>query len=89
MNSRYDPARDTVIIDDVFFPMGMDPSVRIRDGKTEQGSKVVIDATQSIDSGTLSLPPKDLMAKALASWKDAGLPAFDIPKRARLRIDRS
>ena len=89
MNSRYDPARDTVIIDDVFFPMGMDPSVRIRDGKTEQGSKVVIDATQSIDSGTFSLPPKDFMTKALTSWNDAGLPAFEIPRRARLRIDRS
>ena len=89
LNARYDPARDTVIIDDVFFPMGMDPSVRIKDGKTEQGSKLVIDATQSIDSGTFSLPPKDLMAKARASWQDAGLPAFDIPKRARLRIDKS
>jgi UbiD family decarboxylase len=89
LNSRFDPARDAAIIDDVFYPMGMDPSVRIRDGKTEQGSKMVIDATQSIDSGPLSLPSKALMEKALRSWNDAGLPGFEIPKRARLRIDRA
>jgi hypothetical protein len=27
--------------------------------------------------------------KALETWKAAGLPEFEIPKRARLRIDRS
>lgn len=89
MNSHYHPARDTVIIDDVYFPMGMDPSVREDGTKPEMGSKVVIDATQSIDAGDYSLPSKDMMDKALETWKEAGLPDFEIPKRARLRFERS
>jgi len=89
MNARYHPARDTVIIDDVFAPMGMDPAVRVVDTDTDQGSKVVIDATATIDSGEFSLPGKEVMARALESWRDAGLPEFDIPKRAKLRLDKS
>lgn len=89
MNSHYNPARDTVIVEDVYFPMGMDPSVRVAPEATELGSKVIIDATQTIDAGTFSLPPREIMMKALGSWKAAGLPDFEIPKRARLRVDRS
>ncbi len=89
MNAHYHPARDTVIIEDVFFPMGMDPSVRIDAKMQDMGSKVVIDATQTIDAGETSLPPKAIMEKALETWKSAGLPEFEIPKRARLRIDQS
>ena len=89
MNSRFDPSRDTEIIEDVFFPMGMDPSIHVRDGKCDLGSKIVIDATESINTESFSLPTKDKMAAALISWRDAGYPQFSIPKRARLRIERS
>jgi 4-hydroxy-3-polyprenylbenzoate decarboxylase len=89
MNSRYNPARDTVLIDDVYFPINMDPSVRSLTSQSTMGSKIVCDATQKVDAGTFSLPPKEIMTKALALWQEIGLPAFDIPKRARLRIDRS
>lgn len=89
MNARYHPARDTVIIDDVFAPMGMDPAVRVVDQITDQGSKVVIDATATIDSGDFSLPGEEIMTRALDSWREAGLPEFKIPKRARLRLDKS
>ena len=89
LNSRFDPARDTEIIRDVFVPMYMDPSVRVADGRSDPGSKLILDATQKIDSGTFSLPPKDIMMKALKVWREVGLPEFTIPKRAQLRIDRS
>jgi len=67
----------------------MDPSVRIDNKMQDMGSKVVIDATKTIDAGEYSLPPKDIMMKALDVWKEVGLPEFEIPKRAQLRIDRS
>ena len=89
MNAHYNPARDTVIIDDVFFPMGMDPSVRMDNKMQDTGSKIVIDATQTIDAGEISLPPKDIMMKALDVWKEIGLPEFEIPKRAASRLERS
>lgn len=89
MNARFNPVRDTVIIDDVFFPLHMDPSIRPAGGAAPQGSKIVIDATQKIDPGTFSLPPREIMMKALDSWKASGLPEFEIPKRAKLRIDKS
>jgi len=87
MNAHYNPARDTDIIKDVFFPMGMDPSVRVDNQMSDMGSKIVIDATQTIDAGEISLPPKEIMMKALDLWKEVGLPDFEIPKRARNRID--
>ena len=89
MNSRYNPARDTDLIDDVYFPINMDPSVRSRTSQSTMGSKVVCDATLKIDAGTFSLPPRDIMMKALDLWKEIGLPEFEIPKRAKLRVDRS
>jgi len=52
-------------------------------------SKVVCDATLKVDAGPFSLPPKKIMMKALDLWKEIGLPEFEIPKRAKLRIDRS
>ncbi len=87
MNSHYNPVRDTIIIDDVYFPMGMDPSVRV--DSSEMGSKIVIDATQTIDAGELSLPSKAIMDKALEVWREVGLPEFEIPKRLKYRLDRS
>ena len=88
LNARYNPSRDTVIIDDVFMRAAMDPSIEAVDG-VKIGSKIVIDATKSVPEDEFSLPPKDTMMKALDSWKDAGLPDFDIPKRAQYRIDKS
>ena len=87
MNAHFDPARDTVLIDNVFVPMYMDPSVRVRGGNTDPGSKIVVDATRSIDAGELSLPARSLMEKALDSWRKAGLPEFEIPKRLAYRLD--
>ena len=89
MNSHYNPVRDTVIIDDVYHPMGMDPSVRVSNQMQDMGSKIVIDATQTIAAGEFSLPPKELMEKALNLWSEVGLPDFKIPKRAAARIARS
>jgi UbiD family decarboxylase len=88
MNARYNPRADTTIIDDVYIRMAMDPATP-RDGGVQLGSKVVIDATQSMPEGEFSLPPKDIMMKALDTWKAAGLPEIVIPKRAKLRLDRS
>lgn len=89
MNARYNPARDTDLIEDVYFPINMDPSVRSRTSQSTMGSKIVCDATLKIDAGTFSLPPRAIMMQALEVWNRVGLPKFDIPKRARLRIDRS
>ncbi len=89
LNSRFDPARDTEIIRDVYVPMYMDPSVRVADGRSDPGSKLILDATQKIDSGTFSLPPREIMMRALEVWREVGLPEFAMPKRARLRIERS
>ena len=88
MNARYNPSRDTVIIDNVFMRSAMDPSVEAVDG-VKMGSKIVVDATRSVPEDDFSLPHKDIMMKALESWKSAGLPDFDIPRRAQLRIDKS
>ena len=89
LNSRFSPQRDTVVLDDCYVPIQMDPSVRDARGNVTPGSKLVLDATQKIDSGPFSLPPKDVMMKALDVWKDCGLPEFTIPKRAKLRLERS
>jgi hypothetical protein len=67
----------------------IDPSVRDAMGNVTQGSKIILDATRKIDSGPFSLPPKDIMMNALVVWQQCGLPAFDIPRRAQLRIERS
>lgn len=89
LNARFSPQRDTVIVDDVFVPLHIDPSVRDARGNVTQGSKLILDATQKIDSGPFSLPAKAMMMDALNVWKECGLPAFPIPKRAHLRLDRS
>jgi 2,5-furandicarboxylate decarboxylase 1 len=89
LNSRFNPQRDTIVIDDVYVPLQIDPSVRDARGNVTQGSKIILDATRKIDSGPLSLPPKELMMNALQVWKQCGLPEFEIPRRAQLRIERS
>src|SRR5207249_6481865 len=89
LNSHYNPARDTVLIDDVFVSVHMDPSVRTEKGGSAMGSKIVVDATTKADPGPSSLPSQDIMDRALASWREAGLPEFTVPKRAKLRFDRA
>ena len=58
MNSRFNAARDTIIIDNVFTPAVADPTVRVRNGEPEMSSKLVLDATEKEDAGDVSLPPK-------------------------------
>jgi UbiD family decarboxylase len=87
LNSRFNPVSDTVIIDDVNFG-NIDPSVAQINGRPAPGSKLVIDATEKTAPGTFSLPMREKMLEALDLWKELGLPDFDIPLRARLRIER-
>ncbi len=89
MNSRYSPAKDTVIIDDTFAPGTMDPTLEVIDGVTEPSSKIVCDATQKRARGAYSLPSMELMTKALDSWTEAGLPEFAVPKRAASMLEQS
>ncbi len=88
LNSRFSPQRDTVVIDDCHVSIETDPSLRDARGSL-RGSKLVLDATLKVDCGPLSLPPKDMMVKALDVWKECNLPNLKIPKRARLRVDNS
>ena len=87
MNSRFNPLRDTIIIDNVATSAVLDPSIRVRNGEAEMGSKLVIDATEEQKAGVFSFPPTDLMMKALDVWKEIGLPDFKIPKRVRSILD--
>jgi hypothetical protein len=67
----------------------MDPSVRAINAKPGTASKLVIDATQKLDPGPLSLPSADYMNRALALWKELDLPAFEVPKQTTLRLAKS
>jgi 3-polyprenyl-4-hydroxybenzoate decarboxylase len=80
LNSRVNPARDVVIIKDFFI---------IYDPSSENGvtSKMVIDATQKGRQPDISLPPQEFLWKAYESWKEAGLPAFEIPKRVERTLE--
>ena len=89
MNTRYNPETDTVILDQIYMRFAMDPSVAADEDGVKMGSKIIIDATRRFPEADFSLPPKATMMKALESWKEAGLPEFEIPKRAQLRIDKS
>lgn len=84
MNSRFKPEQDTIIISNVFAPHHMDPTIEVRNGEAEMSSKLVIDATEKGDvNKPFSMPPKELMIKALEKWKEIGLPDIDIPKRTK------
>jgi 3-polyprenyl-4-hydroxybenzoate decarboxylase len=89
LDSRFSPQRDTVVIDDCYVPITMNPSVRDACGNVTPGSKLLLEATQKIDSGLFSLPLRNLMMKALDVWKDCGVPELQIPKRAKLRVEQS
>jgi UbiD family decarboxylase len=86
MNSRFSPRGDTIIIDDVFTPANMDPTVRVLGGKLEAGSKLVIDATEKGKPGDISLPTREHMIKALEVWRDLDLPGLEVPKRTQLML---
>lgn len=79
LNSHYNPSRDTTIIENAILPL--DPTARMELGGTARGSKIIVDATQGGDGGPISLPTKEFMEQALSTWREAGLPEFEIPKR--------
>jgi 4-hydroxy-3-polyprenylbenzoate decarboxylase len=88
LNSRYNPETDTDVVGNAFY--FMDPALpRVESRARAMGSKLIIDATAKHDPGTFSLPPHEMMLRALDVWKQAGLPEFEIPKRAQSRIERA
>jgi UbiD family decarboxylase len=89
MNTRFNAETDTVIVNQVYMRGAMDPAVEAREDGEKLGSKLILDATRRFDEDDFSLPPKETMMKALETWKEAGLPEFEIPRRAQLRIDKS
>jgi UbiD family decarboxylase len=87
MNSRVNAKHDVLIIDNVFTSAILDPTVRMHAGEMEPSSKLVIDATEFAHAAEFSVPPKDLMMKALDTWKEIGMPEFKIPKRTQMILD--
>jgi UbiD family decarboxylase len=85
LNSRYSPARDTIIVEDVFTPVNMDPAIT-DPTMPVAGSKIIIDATEAPGVPEFSLPDRDFMRRSLQAWNEAGLPPFEIPKRMRLML---
>lgn len=87
LNSRVNAKHDVLVIDNVFTSAILDPTVRVHNGETEPSSKLVIDATEFAHAGEFSVPPKEMMMKALDTWKQIGMPEFKIPKRTQLILD--
>ena len=85
LNSRYNPARDTIIIKDVFTPANMDPTIT-DPTMPVAGSKIIVDATETPGVPSFSLPDRDYMVSSLQVWNKTGLPSFEIPKRMRLML---
>ena len=77
LNARFSPQRDTVIIDDVYVPLQIDPSVRDARGNVTQGSKIILDATQKIELGTV--------LAAAEGHDDEGLRRLEGMRAARIR----
>lgn len=84
MSSHVDPQRDVEVIGG--FPAAMDHAVTPDAQGRKTGSKLVVDATRSLDTGPFSLPPQALMDRALATWRAAGWPDFECPERLRRRL---
>ena len=84
MSSHFDPARDTEILGG--FPAAMDHAVTPDAVGRRLGSKLVIDATRSLETGPFSLPPADSMQRALAAWRAAKWPEFEPPLRLKRRL---
>lgn len=87
MSAHFDPARDTEIL--TGFPAPMDHAVTPDAQGRKLGSKLVVDATRSHDMGAFSLPSGALMEQARATWRAAGLPEREPPRRLRQRLERS
>lgn len=96
MNSRYNPQRDTHIVEDVYLPAVLDPSVQLDAKGRPTTSKLVVDATEEMEmedgipvvkKPDLSIPPKDLMVDALDSWDASDLPEFEPNDRMQLMLD--
>ncbi len=85
LNTRFNPARDTVLIDEVAAPL----PVGQRQLPSALTGKMICDATLKVEAAVSSLPPKEIMVKALERWQELGLPQFQIPKRTRLRMERA
>jgi UbiD family decarboxylase len=88
LNSRLDPGKDIAVVEGAQFAH-MDTSVRPVGNRPGPASKLVLDATKKLDAGPFSLPSSEYMKRALDTWKRAGLPDFEVPKRARLRFERA
>lgn len=97
MNSRFNPQRDVTVIEDVYLPAVLDPSVQEDEKGRPMTSKLVVDATVELDmedgrpvvnKPDLSIPPKDLMQRALDSWADTDLPDLEPKERMRRMIDK-
>jgi UbiD family decarboxylase len=84
MSSHVDPARDVEILGG--FPAAMDHAVTPDPQGRKSGSKLIVDATRSLDTGPFSLPPRPLMERALETWRTAGWPEFECPERLRRRL---
>lgn len=85
LNSRYNPARDTIIVENVFTPANMDPALT-DPTMPVAGSKIIVDATEAPGVPAFSLPDRELMLRSLQAWGEAGLPQFEIPRRMRLML---
>jgi len=93
--SRVDPATDVVILNDMEMTV-LDPAttLRVNEDKTGApltervtGAKLLIDATIKRTYPNISLPPKDLMYRALERWEETGLPPITVPERTRKLLD--
>lgn len=84
MSSHFDPVRDTEIL--TGFPASMDHAVTPDAQGRKLGSKLVIDATRSLDTGPFSLPAANLMERALGTWTAAGWPGVHPRERLRRTI---
>lgn len=88
LNSRMNPQRDILIVDNMLIASVVDPTVRMEDGEPELSAKVVVDATEKDRSRELSFPLKEDMMHALEIWNEVGLPVFKIPQRTHLIMNR-
>ncbi|MFB6131691.1 MAG: UbiD family decarboxylase domain-containing protein, partial [Salinigranum sp.] len=97
MNSRFNPQRDTLVIEDVYIPAVLDPSVQMDPKGRPMTSKLVVDATEememedgepTVNLPDLSIPPRDLMEAAKESWAEAGLPELQVKRRMELMLER-
>jgi 4-hydroxy-3-polyprenylbenzoate decarboxylase len=78
LSFRTQPATDMRIVEDK-LPR-LDPSVPVELGAepAADGSAILINATRSHPYPPTSLPPEDVMRRALSRWKELGLPELQL-----------